>query len=473
MLGRLRGPAVHASFGAGVQQLRIRRYAISPETGSPLNELEDPQSLLNPELGYFVGASFYLDPIAFGVGMYDLSSQYRLISSDPLRYHLAPDPTPGCLSLGKGSCPPLGGSVTVRQDLTLALAWDLGLAQLGIGVHFPRVRERFAFDLDSTLLRRPDEAEIACDDREDPACAERIGFKGWTHWIARDGAPPGFDAALTLGAAFSLRRDTISLGVRYRTFPLRRGGYVALGGVGVACQPNPEPGTQFAVVPDCRRAEPVPATLRESLPQEVAVGGSFVLGRSRLWRLDANLYWLDLCRGGLGPADCPSEGDQTLRLVGLGRESFVLPELTRHRGLQDLYGADIYAAYRARATTTVMFAGHLSSPSVRASSQTAAYGAPWMVGLSLAAHFQLREASVVLSPGYGIDVFLPRDVSANEAAFVPEAATAFEDADGDINAPGASAVLEGRARATNAARYFGLTHTFSFVVRWGETASGL
>src|SRR5690606_24152837 len=112
----------------------------------------------------------------------------------------------------------------------VALAFDRGNLQIGLGVHFPLVYQRFAYDNDTELQRRPDDFDPGrCDTKEDPECAERIGFRGWNHWIPRDGAPPGFDAALSVGVAFQLRRDTITLGARYRTFPLSNGGELRLG----------------------------------------------------------------------------------------------------------------------------------------------------------------------------------------------------------------------------------------------------
>ncbi len=474
MLAALRGTAAHASISGGLDQLRVRRYGIAPDTGAPGGDLERAVWLNNPTLGYFVGGSFYFDPLAIGVGLYDLSSQFRVASKPPLRFHLAPDPDPGCVLLGEDDCPPNGGAVSLRQDLTIALAWNLGNVQLGAGVHFPRIRERFAFDNDTELTPAPDDVDtVRCTDKESPQCAERVGFKGWTKWLPGDEGPPGFDAALTFGVAVELRNETITLGARYRTFPLRRGGDVVLGGVGLVCRPEASVLESEDIVPGCAVAEPVNATLRQRIPQEVALGGSFVLGRSRLWRLDTNFYWIDLCPGGATAADCPNERSQKLRLVGLDRQRFVLPEFDRHRGLQDVYGIDAQGSYGVRSHIRVLFAGHMSSPSVRRGAQTAAYGEGWKLGMTLGAQFRIRQTGFILRPAYGLDVALPRDVTPAKARFRPQDATTFEQSGGDLNAPGAPAVLEGRARPTNAGRYFGLVHTFSFGVSWGETPAVL
>jgi hypothetical protein len=468
MLAAIPGTAVHASVGLGIEQQRIRRNAIDPSTGEPLPELSAPTSLAHPGLAYFAGASVYFDPIAVGVGFYDLGSTYRLTGAGPLRYHMAPDPDPGCLRLGLTRCPPNGGAVTQRRDLTTALAWNGGRVKLGAALHLPVVRERFAFDNDTGLDPR---RSVECPDKEDPACAERVGFKGFTQWFPRNGAPAGFDFALTVGAAIGLRNDTITLGGRYRSPPLRRGGEVLLGGVGLVCRPEAglvtdvEQGDRVA---PCELASPVGATLRERLPQEVAVGGSFLLGPSRQWRLDLNLHWMDLCPGGVRATRCKSGGAQTLRLIGLDRQSFVLPEFSRFRGAADLYGLDAFARYRVKTNLFVLAAAHLASPAVRRSATTAAHDEGFRVGTSVGVRLRLPRADLVLVPGYGLDVLLPRRVGPGDAMFSPAAATAFESGSGDINAPGAAGVLDGRGRPTNAGRYFSMLHTLSFALMWGE-----
>lgn len=474
MLAAIPGTAVHASIGLSIEQQRIRRNRIDPATGEPQSALGEPTNVGHLGMGYFVGASIYFDPIAVGVGVYDLGSRYRLTSADPLRYHLAPDPDAGCLRAGLSACPPNGGAVTHRQDLTVALAWNGGPVKLGASLHLPRLRERFAFDND-TELTPPGNATttITCPDKEDPACAERVGFKGWNQWIPRDGAPAGFDFAVTVGGAIGLRNDTITLGARYRSPPLRRGGELQLGGVGLVCRPQAEAGIEgepVDQVPPCDIAEPVGATLRLRLPQQVAMGGSFVFGRSRQWRMDLNLYWMDLCPGGLTATRCPTGGAQTLRLIGLDRQSFTLPEFSRFRGATDIYGADVFARYRAASNTFVLAAAHMASPAVRRGATNASDDESWRVGTSFGARLRLPRVDLVMVPGYGLDFLLPRRVDPSTALFSPAAATAFESGDGDINAPGASGVLEGRGRPTNAGRYFGMVHTLSFALMWGERA---
>jgi hypothetical protein len=469
MLGALRGSAFSFSGKAGLEQMRQRRYLIDGETGSPTDSLGTPTSLLNPSLGYFLGASFYFDPIAFGVGLYDLSSQWRLVSSDPLRFHLAPDPDAGCLDPTLAKCPPNGGALRLRQDLTLALAFNRSNVQFGAAVHFPRMRERFAFDNDTELTPAPADVITArCDNKEDPTCAERVGFKGWTRWIPQGDSPPGFDAALTFGFAFQLRRETISLGARYRTFPLRRTGEVVLDGVALVCRPEGA-SEGMDVVPPCETARPVRATMRTRLPQEVAFGGSFLIGRARLWRLDTNFYWMDLCPGGGLPSKCRGRDAPRLRLVGLEQQSFVLPEFETYRAAQDLFGIDAHATYRIRSNLAILFGSNFNSPSVARGAQNAGFGDGWRVGLSAGARFRLGQSNVLLTPGYGIDMMLPRHVAPGDARFDPAAANDFAGAGGDINAEGAAAVLQGRARPTNAGRYFGLVHTLALTLSWGES----
>jgi len=472
MLAALRGTAFHISLTGTLEQQRVRRNAIDPESGEPVSGLQSPSSLLHPGVGFFAGASFYFDPVALGVGIYEIGSSYRLTGASPLRYHMAEDPDIGCLRVGLRACKPNGGSVSYRHDLTFALAYDGGLFQLGAAVHFPMVRERFAFDNDTSLGAGSSNAGD-CATREDPGCAERVGFKGWTQWIAQDGAPPGFDAALTFGASTQLAQGIVRLGARYRTFPLRRGGEVALGGVGLVCRPDPVPGAELRGIRSCTDASPISAQLRERLPQEFALGGAFLLGRGRFWQLDFNAYWLDLCQGGSWLGDCPDRGAQVLRLVGLDRRAFVLSEFQRFRGLQDVFGLDVYASWRERPRAAFLFGGHLSSPPTRPGAATAALPDGIRLGASFGARIRLRERSRIplwLEPGYGIDVTVPRIVRRSDAAFSPTAATQFAASGGDINAEGADLVLDGRARPTNAGRYFGALHTFTLAVLWGEAA---
>lgn len=473
MLARLRRAAFHAAMMAGLEQEVVRRNAIDPDTGTPLGAFASRTSLVHPAFDYFIGGSLHFDPVAIGLGIYSLGTQMRIASADPLRWHLAPDPDRGCLDIGTASCPPNGGQVSYRHDLTAAVAYDGGSFQLGVGVHFPMARERFAYDQD-TSLGATGTTDTTCLDKEDPACAERLGFKGWTRWVAPDGAPPGFDAALSFGVGAQLRNDTISLGARYRTFPVRRAGEIAMSGVALVCRPDADFAGDTGV-PACTAAQPIGATLRQRLPQEVALGAALVLGPNRDWRLDLNLYWLDLCQGGARRASCRDDGAQVIRLVGLDRRAFALPELTRYRGLQDVYGIDAYVSYRAHARASVLFAGHASTAPVRRAAARPGGADGARLGVSAGSEIRLRprggsRITLLLTPGYGLDVSLPRRVSPQQAAYSPAAAADFAASGGDINAEGADAVLDGRARSTNAGRYFGLTHTFSLALSWGDAA---
>src|SRR5690606_1157363 len=108
--------------------------------------------------------------------------------------------------------------------------------------------------------------------------------------------------------------------------------------------------------------------------------------------------------------------------VGLDRNAFVLPEFTRYRGLQDIFGIDVYTAYRVRSNAAITFAGHLASPSVRRDATTAAESEGWRLGASVGARFRLKQTNFLLVPGYGLDVFLPRNVTPQRALFDPRSA---------------------------------------------------
>lgn len=472
MLAALKGTAVQATSSVGLSLDRIRRYAIDPTTGHATGELGSASTLLNPAYGFFAGASFYFEPLALAIAYYDLSDGMRLTGAETLRYHLAPAAIDGCGNQSE-RCP-LEGSMKLRQDLSVALAFDRGNLQIGLAVHFPLVFERFAYDNDTELQRRPDELDPAgCDAKEDPDCAERIGFRGWNHWIPRNGAPPGFDAVLSVGVAFQFRRDTITLGARYRTAPLSNGGELRLGGDGIVCRPELDGTTPLDTTRPCATARAVDATLRTRLPQQVAIGTSMLLGPARDWKLDIQLYWMDLCPGGLRPGACDNRDASRLRLLGLDRTTATAPDTLRYRGSQDLYGAEVYVTHRLRSGLWLLLGSMLSSPSVRRAAQTSAHGEGWRLGLNAGTRIRTRRAKLHISPGYALDVILPRRVRPDDAAFDPVAAARFAESGGDLNEDGAQTVLDGLGRPTNAGRYFGMAHIFSVTLGWADDAAVL
>lgn len=480
MLAAMPGLRVHGSFGLGLDHQIIRRAQVDP-SGSPGDALDPRITLLNPGFGYFVGGSVFFEPFAIGVAAYDLDSSYRLDSHPTLRYHLAPEPDrPPTLCTREDSeiCRLNGGAATVRTDLSLAVAWSiLGRLRLGVGFHLPRLRARFAYD-NSTLIAGThiDEAVVRCNRVENVTCDERLGFRGRTVWLPTSGTrTSGFDLVLTLGAAYEVT-DRLMLGVRYRTRPLLNGGEVTLSGDAVVCRPD-ERELGASDVQPCSVATPIDATLTQRMSQEVAVGASLILGPSRLLHIDVNATWIDLCAdaidGDKGVRSCADPGAQRLSLVGLDRNSVLLPEATRYRGLQDRFGLDVYATYRLRSTLAVALGAHTSSPAVRKGALSAASSEWWRVGLTVGVPLRVRQSNFQLVPGYGLDAFLPARVGADEAAFDPSAGLTFDDKRGDINSQEAALILEGRGRPSNAGFYTGFTHSFSLALRWSERSLGV
>ncbi|RMG95541.1 MAG: hypothetical protein D6705_13330 [Deltaproteobacteria bacterium] len=468
-LAALGASGVAAAFRTGVVQHWIHRYDIEAATGAPTDQLGAKASSSDPLVGFFAAGVLYFDPVAVAVGIYDLGSTFQLQSSAPLRYHLAPPTDGGCLVAGDRKCPPTGGQVRYHQELAAALAWNFGSVQLGVGAHMPLVFERFAYDED-TSLGAASEQTATCAGREDPRCAERVGFKGWTRWIAPGDAENGFDVALSAGVSIRLPNRRGFVGLRYRSFPLRRGGDVVLSGVGLVCAPSKAPGEDapLADLPACSDAEPVRAFVRQRLPQEIALGASVVLGRARLWQLDVQGYWHDRCVGGVRPSRCPDLGAQEIRITGLDTDAFVPSKFVRYRGAQDVFGLDVFATYRLRAQVAVSGGLHLASPPTRPSARSPADPDGWRAGLTLAIPVIAADRHVLVTPGYGFDLDLPSTVAPGEAAFDPTARAAFEASFGDLNEPGARAVLEGRGRPTNAGRYVGTRHLLSLTVRWTD-----
>lgn len=477
MLAGMPGTRVQLGATGGLDQRWIRRYAVGPD-GVPSGALGDRQSLLNPNGGYFAAASFYFEPFAFGFGVYDMGSQFNLQSTDAQRWHLAPDPDQSSVLCGKNdsdACKVNGGQASLRTDYTLAIAWNiLANLRIGVGVHFPRLRSRFTYDNSRALASTTIEGEGRCTAVESSSCAERLGFNGRTSWLpARDGRPSGFDIALTLGMAYDVS-DRVTIGLRFRTRPLVNGGDYVLAGKAAVCRPD-ELELGAGEVQPCSVATPIDASMREGGSREAAIGIAGVLGRSKVWRIDTNLYWLDLCndnRDGVGVLKCGDPGDQRLSLVGLDRGSVLLPETTRYRGRSDVFGVDAYTTYRARSTLAVMLGGHFSSPATRNAALSAAGSDGWRFGLSVGTTVRLGQSDFQLVPGYALDLYLPSTVRPGSAAFDPAAATAFHKSGGDLNSAEAAQVLAGQGRPSNAGRYTGAVHTFMLGLRWSERIAG-
>ena len=485
MLAGMPGTRVQAGMAGGLDQRWIRRQTVGDD-GIPSGALGARESLLNPTSGYFVAASFYFEPFALGFGVNDVGSQYNLQSTDSQRWHLAPEPDRLallCRANDSEACRVNGGAAASRTDFTLAIAWNiLANLRIGVGVHLPRLRSRFTYDNSRALVRTSDDAgEGRCVGVESPGCAERLGFSGVTRWLpSRDGRPSGFDLALTFGLAIDVT-ERVTVGLRYRTRPLVNDGDYVLAGKAVVCRPSETESGGNAVQP-CSVATPIDATLREGGAREAAFGIAAVLGRAKLWRIDTNLYWLDLChdsRDGIGVSRCGDPGDQRLSLVGLDRESLLLPETVRYRGRTDKFGVDAYTTYRPKKTgsnVALMLGGHASSPATRRAALSAAGSDGWRFGLSvgstlrfgvsLGTILRLRDSNFELMPGYAFDLYVPTSVPAGGAAFSPATAAAFIERGGDLNSPEAALVLAGRGRPSNAGRYTGAVHTFMLGLRW-------
>jgi len=476
MLAGMPGTRVQAGMAGGLDQRWIRRQTVGPD-GIPTGALGGRESLLNPTTGYFVAASFYFEPFALGFGVHDVGSQYNLQSTNAQRWQLAPEPdqlAALCQSNDSDACRVNGGAAASRTDFSLAIAWNiLANLRIGVGVHLPRLRSRFAYDNSRALARATDEDAGRCSAVESPACAERLGFAGLTRWLpSRDGRPSGFDLALTFGLAVDLT-DRVTLGLRYRTRPLVNGGDYVLAGEAVVCRPDETESSGKEVQP-CSVATPIDATLREGGAREAAFGVAAVLGRAKLWRIETNLYWFDLChdnRDGVGVLKCGDPGDQRLSLVGLDRDSVLLPESVRYRGHADVFGFDAYTTYRMRSNVAVMLGSHVSSPATRRAALSAAGSDGWRFGASLGATLRVGQSNFQLLPGYAFDLYVPT-TTGDRAAFDPAAAAVFNGRGGDLNTPEAALVLAGRGRPSNAGRYTGAVHTFMFGLRWSERVIG-
>jgi opacity protein-like surface antigen len=511
MLGAVPGFSFETTLRTGVDHLAVRRFDIDAD-GSPNANLRKAKHLANPAFDYFIGASFMLDPVAIGAAVHTFGSRFRLNSSDELAYHLAAESDFGCSLDSSRVCPNQrkGGMLEMRTDFDLALAWNaLDFMSLGATAHFPRQRSYLARDVDSVLTGA--NAESGCDPTsesvENPDCAERLSFRGNTRlrWFGLNPRPATrLDFAVTVGVAFNIA-DRVTLGVRYRTQPLLDGGNITLNGVAAVCRPD-RASTDQTQLSACDSAEAIDATVSERLPQEVAVGLAGEVGN---WSLDSNLYWIDRCPlGGVG--NCDGRDARSLVLVGLDQDASTLPETTMYRGLQDVFGAELWARYRlddliganlpyykvlcsggneGTDPTTgkqlrcvpridLLLGGGVSSPAVKPGALTVANSDGWTLLATFGASFNLpgRNGTWSLAPAYALDFMLPTRVGPGgfTPAFDPTAAIDFEANGADLNnTASANAVLAGRGLPTNAGIYTGAVHTILFSVRWSERGLGV
>ncbi|MCY1006065.1 hypothetical protein OV079_10930 [Nannocystis pusilla] len=164
-------------------------------------------------------------------------------------------------------------------------------------------------------------------------------------------------------------------------------------------------------------------------------------------------------------------GSQQISLVGLDRNSVLLPESTRYRGRQDLFGFDIYTTYQARSNLAAVLGGHFSSPVVRRTAREPGNNDGWRAGITVGVPLRVGSSNLQIVPGYGFDLYLPSSTG-RPGDFDPAAATRFAAAGGDINSDDAALVLAGRGRPSNAGRYTGAVHTFMLTLRWAERTPG-
>ncbi len=510
MLGQLPGLSFETTTRIGVDHLVIRRFGIDTD-GEPIDALAGKLNLVNPAFDYFIGASFLLDPVAIGAAVHTFDPRFRVDSDPSLRYHLLQDTNLGCSLDRSRYCPQLreGGMLEMRTDFDLALAWNaLHFMSIGATAHFPRVRTYLASDVDSVLTGA--NADTGCDPQsasvENPACAERLSFRGNTRlrWFGLNPRPSTrLDFALTIGVAFTIRKRA-TLGIRYRTRPLLTGGATTLNGSALVCLPD-DASTEQSSLSTCEAATPVEATLTETLARELALGGAVEFGN---WKLDSNLYWIDRCPGRSdGSGGCGGRDARELELVGLDEDASTLPETLLYRGLRDVYGAELWARYRLddviganlpyykvlcsggregfddagnplRCVPRVdlLLGGGFNSPGVRPSALTAANSDGWTVLATLGTSFNLPTRNGVWSliPAYGVDFLVPTRVGPGGVgpAFRPSAAIEFERGGADLNSSSAAVVLAGRGQPTNAAIYTGAVHSISFAVRWSERGFG-
>jgi hypothetical protein len=207
-------------------------------------------------------------------------------------------------------------------------------------------------------------------------------------------------------------------------------------------------------------------------------------------------------------SDCDGRDARELVLVGLDQDASTLPETTIYRGLQDVFGAELWARYRLddliganlpyykvlcsggnegvdpetgkqlRCVPRVdlLLGGGVNSPAVKPGALSVSHSDGWTLLATLGASFNLpgRNGTWSLAPAYSLDLMLPTRVGpgGHTPAFDPTAALAFEASGADLNSASADAVLAGRGLPSNAGLYTAAAHTILFSVRWSERGLG-
>ena len=485
LLTALPGINVLSSMSAGAQFVHARPYEVD-DAGLPTTTLGGKTSLTQPTFGYFVGASFTLDPFAIGIGAYSLGNTYRPNSAAPFRYHLANDPNFGCRLDAADQCPSphFGGSAETRTDWTVAIAWNaFDRFRLGLSVHFPRMRVKLGRDEDTSQISDTD--TLTCDGVpnatvNDPRCTRRLVYDGRSRlrWFGLANEGSRFDLALTVGLAVDVGKNSV-IGLRYRTQPLLYRGTVETIGRARVCRPGEA--AEVAVADgtsSCGNDSDLRASWEQTLPREVAVGYSTRLGARDAFHLDTNLYWIDFCPGGVSPTSCNGDDVAQLQIKGLDPRASALSETPIYRGRADRYGFEIYSGYDLQRSKTndtkvsILWGGGFDSPATRPGALTVDRVDGWAVKASVGASLELEQrlGSLFLAPGYGLNLQVPTTVGPGGSTplYLPGAVAQFAASGGDINSPSAGAVLSGRARPTNAGRYVAHSHSLLFSIRWSE-----
>lgn len=487
MLARLPGLNVMTSMQTGVDVLHVRPSG-TDSIGLPDGTLQPSQTLVQPKFGYFVGGSFLLDPIAIGIGVYTLGNAYRPNSAPGLQYQLADNGDWGCALNPSAACPspPFGGAREARTDWTISLAWNaFDRLQLGLSVQIPRLNVQLARDEDTALSAGP--SGFDCDGVSDavaydPRCARRLVYEGRSklRWFGLAQDATNFDFGLTVGIAFNVADDT-TLGLRYRTQPLLERGRLSTVGRARLCRP---PGAKEVEVTDgtetCGLDSSYRATWNQRIPRELALGLATRVGANKAWSLDANLYWIDHCPGGVAATECDGRDIARLTIQGLDAQTAILSEAPIYRGSADRYGTELYAGYDLDTYWTrprpvhlrLLLSGGFDSPAVRPGAITVSRYDTWTVRASAGASFEIEQrlGSLFLAPGYALDLVVPTTVGRGDTRplYDPSAFAAFASSGLDLNDASAEAVLAGRARPTNAGRYTAHAHAVLFSLRWAE-----
>ncbi len=447
-LGLLEGNQAMVSAGGRLVNTTIDRTAIDPATGQP----GGPRSFASAtERGVYQPAHWPPGPGSFvGIGA-DLGGRFVIalasympfaqrtkVSDDPAaqeatRFHLL--------------------EADIRNvALVPALAFRIGNdLRVGVAPGFLFSAGQVVFDEDTAADAGPAGLAADCGGQpcgvENPAAAAR-------YKVASGLGPVSSSPSFTVGAGIHYRRDRWEFGLAYASRPFGNGGgSVEIDARQTSVLRPPRDSARGPLCPVNQPGECVFGHLSYRLPDVFTVGvTSHVTPRVELTGIARWMTWSRHDRIFLRVVGPATDG---LRPAGLP------DQITLYRGFRDTLDL------RARATVAVLprlrLAATLRAETSAVPAQALNPGAVDGFKIEPALAAQLRVGSTfLLAAGYALTLMPALD--ANPSVFDPAAATACQQAGGNLESPACRTRLAGAARPTAAGTYRQRGQAFSLTL---------